>query len=65
MLKIKNDWFNIYFCIKQGKNTTLSTLRLVLDVRQLTSSLKYYPGNNLFILQLSMTENISVFTPQN
>lgn len=50
--------FNFYFCIKQGKSALLSTLRLVLDVRRQTTSLIYHPGDNLFILQLSMTENI-------
>ena len=50
--------FNIYFCIKQGKSATLSTLELALDVRRLISSLIYHPGDNLFILELSMTENM-------
>ena len=27
--------FNIYFCIKQGKSVTFSTLELALDVRRL------------------------------
>lgn len=34
--------FNIYFCIKQGKSVTFSTLELALDVRRLTSSLIYH-----------------------
>ncbi len=57
--------FNIYFCIKQGKSAALFTLELALAVRRLSCPLIYHPGVNLFILQLSMTENISVFTPQN
>ena len=51
--------FNIYFCIKQGKIATFSTSLQGLAVRRLTSSLTYHPGDNLFILQLSMTGKMS------
>lgn len=50
--------FNIYFCIKQGKIATFSTSLHGLAVRRLTSSMMYHPGDNLFMLQLSMIENI-------
>ena len=56
--------FNIYFCIKQGKIATFSTSLQGLAVRRLTSSLMYHPGDNLFILQLSMTGNMKAIASQ-